>query len=215
MRGRSRYWLAGAALLIAAGTALAQKVVDRVIARVEDGIILQSDLDELRRYQILTDEKAESDEQLMNRLIDQWVVRGEADTSHFPKPTDAEVDRAMDRLQRSYGSKEEFETKVKDAGLDEAEVRKMVTSQLYLSNYLDSRFRPSVQVDQKQIEDFYENRVVPRAKARGTPPPPLSSARDYIQEALVQRGINEQADRWLKETRTRLQVDILTRSGEQ
>lgn len=215
MRRTGQLWLAGAALLIAAGPTLGQKVIDRVIARVEDGIILQSDMDELRRYQILTDEKAESDEQLISRLIDQWVVRGEAETSHFPKPTDAEVDRALDRLQRSYGSKEEFDRKVKEAGLDDAEVRKMVTSQLYLSNYLDSRFRPSVQVDQQEIEEFYETRVVPRAKARGITPPPLSAARDYVQEALVQRGINEQADRWLRETRARLHVDILADRGGQ
>jgi len=50
---------------------------------------------------------------------------------------------------------------------------------------------------------------VPRAEARGQAPPPMDTARDFIQEALVQRAINEQADRWLKESRSRLHVENL------
>jgi len=80
---------------------------------------------------------------------------------------------------------------------------------LYLSDYLDSRFRPAVRIDPKEIEDFYQTAVVPRAKAHGQEPPTLDAARDYIQEALVQRGINEQAEKWLKESRTRLHIEKL------
>ena len=89
----------------------------------------------------------------------------------------------------------------------------MVASQLYLSNYLDSRFRPSVQVEPKDVEDFYEKAVVPRAQARGQARHSLDAARDYIHEALVQRGINEQADRWLSESRGRLHVDKFMDEG--
>jgi hypothetical protein len=86
---------------------------------------------------------------------------------------------------------------------------------LYLSNYLDSRFRPAVQVDAKQVEDFYQQAVVPRAKARNQAPPPLDASREYIQEALVQRGINEEAEVWLKESRARLHVEkFLKDSGK-
>jgi hypothetical protein len=70
-----------------------------------------------------------------------------------------------------------------------------------------------VQVDAKEVEDFYQNAVVPRAKARNQAPPALDASRDYIQEALVQRGINEQADRWLKESRARLHVEKLLSEG--
>jgi hypothetical protein len=74
----------------------------------------------------------------------------------------------------------------------------MVTSQLYLSNYLDSRFRPSAQIDDKAINDFYQNSVIPRAKAIGQEPPTLEASRDIIREALIESDINDQADRWLK-----------------
>jgi hypothetical protein len=97
--------------------------------------------------------------------------------------------------------------------LTDADIRSIVASQLYLSNYLDSRFRSSVRIEPKDVEDFYEKAVVPRARARGQAPPALETARDYIHEALVQRGINEQADRWLSESRGRLHVDKFLDEG--
>jgi hypothetical protein len=86
-------------------------------------------------------------------------------------------------------------------------VRSMLAAQVYLSNYLDSRFRPSAQIDPKTVEDYYQNTVIPGAQARGQTPPSLDDAREYIQEFLVQRAINEQADLWLKESRARLHVE--------
>lgn len=195
--------------LVMARSMRAQEVIDRIAARVENDVILMSDLRELSRYQLLVDGKKESDEQLLDRLIDQWIVRAEAETSGFPQPSEADVDREMERLLRSFASPEEYESRKKQSGLSDAEVRRMVAAQLYLSNYLESRFRPSVQIDSKAIEDFYQNDVIPRAQARGQTPPPLEAARDSVQEALVQRGINEQAGRWLKESRARLHVDKL------
>ena len=206
--------LFAAALTLATVTVSgAQEVVDRIVARVENDIILLSDLQALARYQELLDGKSESDAQLLDRLIDQWIVRTEADVAHFPPPSEAEIERGLDRLKKSFPSPEEFEErKIKDR-LRDGDIRRMTISQLYLSNYLDSRFRPSVQIDEKQIEDFYQTAVVPRAKARGEEPPALDAARDAIQEALVQQGINEQADRWLKESRARLHVEKLLDQG--
>lgn len=191
----------------------AQEVVDRIVARVENDIILLSDVKELSSYQMLVDGKSESDAAVLDRLIDQWIVRTEADTAHFPHPSDAEVERAVERFRNSFVTPEEYEKRKKQSGLSDAEVKSMMGTQLYLSNYLDSRFRPAVQIDQKAIEDFYQDGVVPRAKARGQEPPSLDAARDYIQEALIQQGINEQADRWLKESRSRLHVEQFLNEG--
>lgn len=192
---------------------LAQQVVDRIVARVEDEIILQSDIEELARYQTLVDGKAESDEKILDRLIDQWIVRKEAQASQFPAASDADVQRGLQRLQRSFAKKEDFDAQRGKAGLSEDELRQMVTAQTYLSNYLDSRFRPTVQVDEKAIRDFYDSAVIPRAKARGQEPPPFDTAHDVIQEVLIQRGIDEQADKWLKESRARLSITKYLNEG--
>lgn len=188
---------------------LAQEVTDRIVARVETEIILLSDIRQLSRYQVFLDGKAQSDADILNRLIDQWIVRNEATVARFPKPSDDDVNRSIERLKRSFASPEEFQVRQKNSGITDEEIRQFVGAQLYLSNYLDSRFRPAIQIDEKAIEEFYKSRVVPRAESRGQTPPALDTARDFIQEALVQQAINEQADRWLKESRTRVRVEIM------
>jgi hypothetical protein len=190
-----------------------QEVVDRIVARVENDIILLSDVRELEEYQELVNGKSESESAIVDRLVDQWIVRSEAQLSRFPEPKDEEIDREVSRVVKSFTSAEEYETRKKQSGLNDAEVRKIVTAQLYLDNYLDSRFRPSVQIDEKAIEDFYQNAVLPRAKARGQEPPTLDASRDTIQDVLVQSDIDEQAARWLKESRDRLHVQKFLEQG--
>lgn len=206
-------YLAAIALTVAGACLAGQEIVDRIVARVEDGVILWSDIRALSRYQEFLDGKAETDAQILDRLIDQWIVRTEAGVSRLPQPSEADIDRSLSRLRSSFNSEQEYETRKKQAGLNDQEVRAMAAAQLYLSNYLDSRFRPAVQIDPKAIEDFYQNAVVPRAKARGQEPPTLEASRDYIQEALVQSGINEQAEKWLKESRLRLHIEKLLEEG--
>ena len=196
-------------LLPASGHVRAQEVVDRIVARVETEIILQSDVRQLSRYQAFLDGTPQSDADILNRLIDQWIVRGEAGVARFPQPSDEDVNRSIERLKRSFSSPEEFQVRQKLSGITDDEIRRFVSAQLYLSNYLDSRFRPSIQIDEKAIDDFYRSRVVPRAESRNQTPPTLENARDFIQEALVQQAINEQADRWLKESRSRVRVETM------
>lgn len=184
-----------------------QEVVDRIVARVEGDVILLSEVRALSNYQQLVDGKSESDAQILDRLLDQWIVRNEAETARFPHPADAEVARGVERVESAFASPEEYAQRRKQCGLTEADVRSMVASQLYLTNYLDSRFRSSVQIEPAQIEEFYRTSVLPRAKARKQTPPTLEASKEYIQQALTQQQINEETDRWLKESHSHLHVE--------
>jgi len=206
-------WVAMA--LFAVRPAGGQRVIDRIAARVDDDVILLSDVRELGEYQELVDGRAEGNGQLLDRLVDQWIVRKEAETARFAHPPKEDVEQSWERLKNSFATPQDYEERRKRAGLTDEEVRSFVESQLYLNSYLDSRFRPLVRVDQKAIEDFYNNRVVPRAKERGQAPPSIEDARDTIREALIQQGITEQTDRWLKESRARVQVQkFLDENGQ-
>lgn len=195
------------ALRLLAGPVLsAQEVVDRIVARVENDVILLSDVRLLSHYQLLVEGKSESDSEILDRLIDQWIVRNEANIARTPKPSDADIDRAVQRLIRGFSTPQDYEARRKLAGLSEADVRRVTTDQLFLNSYLDSRFRPTVHVDEQAVQEFYNNALLPRAHARGTAPPTLDAAHDYIQDALIQRGIDQQAERWLQESHARVRV---------
>jgi len=191
-----------ALLSLAAAAARPQEVVDRLAARIESDVILLSEVRQLGAYQQLLDGKHESDAQLLDRLIDQWIVRTEAEASGFPRPAAAEVEREVEKLKKVLPAAPQLR-----GALREADLRSLVAEQLYLSAYLDSRFRPAVQVEPQAIDDYYSTTLVPLARSRGETPPPLESVRDSIRELLIQRGINEQAERWLKERRARLHVE--------
>src|SRR5271156_6925877 len=85
--------LPGILVLCLCATLAAQEMIDRIVARVEDDVILLSEVQELSRYQQLADGKSESDAQILDRLIDQWIVRTEAETARSLQPADDDLHR--------------------------------------------------------------------------------------------------------------------------
>ena len=84
----------------------------------------------------------------------------------------------------------------------------MLEEQLYLSRFLDYRFRPAAQVTDAQVETYYRDEFSTQLKERGQQAPPLDSVEDTIREVLIQRAINERATQWLDDTRERLKIEI-------
>src|SRR5216684_8826679 len=126
MRHHCSYVLAGALLTLAATCARSQELLDQIAARVESDIILLSEVRTLSRYQMLVDGKAESDAAILDRLVDQWIVRSEAETARFPHPADVEIAHGVEHLQTSFGSPEEYEARKKQSGLTDKEIQRML-----------------------------------------------------------------------------------------
>src|ERR1700745_1671324 len=120
---------AGTLLVLAVTYARGQELLDQIAARVEKDIILLSEVRTLSRYQILVDGKAESDAAILDRLIDQWIVRSEADTAPCSHPTDVEIAHGVEHLQASFASPEEYEARKKQSELNDEEIRRMVAEQ--------------------------------------------------------------------------------------
>lgn len=188
--------------------------IDGVAARIEDDILTDSEVRELAAFQQLVEGQPKSHGELVRELADQWIVRGEADAGKYPQPSQEDVDRAYAQLVGQFSSAEEFEKRRTAASLSEAAVRRMLAQQLYLSRFLDYRFRPAAQVDAKQIQAYYDDEFAPQLKARGQAMPPLEDVEDTIREVLIQRDINTLAKQWLDDTRNRLKIDIVS-NGEQ
>lgn len=187
--------------------------IDGVAARIEDDILTDSEVRELAAFQQLVDGKSKPRDERIRELADQWIVRGEADASKYPQPREADVDGAYNQLAAQFSSMTEFEKRCAEAGLSEAAVRRMLEQQIYLARFLDYRFRPAAQVDEKQIQAYYNDEFAPQLKARGEKVPPVDDVEDTIREVLVQRDIDTLAKQWLDDTRDRLKIDIMS-NGE-
>lgn len=214
MRGKLLISVVVAGCLGAAGGARARapmqstRVVDRIVARIEDDIILQSQVRELAAFQELVDGSAESNDKLLDELIEQWVVQTEAAASHFPQPTQSEVDREMTRLQQQLGDAQKYDSRLRQLGLTDADVRDMLTRQIYVERYVDYKFRPSAQVSQADIDAYYKNELLPALAKRNEPAPSRASVDEQIREVLVQRGISDLTTKWLDDTKSRLKIEI-------
>jgi hypothetical protein len=204
-RAQSHRYTALARQKIAPGT----EVVDRVAVRVEDDVITESEIRELGAFQQLAEGKSKPRSELIQELLDQWIVRGEAATAKFPPPTAADVDRSFAAFLKQFPSQEDFEKHCAEAGLSDAAVRRILEQQLYLSRFIDYRFRAAAQVDAAQIEAYYRDEFSPQMKARGDPVPALDDVADTIREVLVQRAISARAAQWLDDTRSHLRIDVV------
>src|SRR5690242_1400356 len=74
------------------------QVVDRIAARIEDDIIMESDVRELAGFQELVDGHSKSRSELIRELAGEWIVRSEADGARYPRPTNDDIENAYKRL---------------------------------------------------------------------------------------------------------------------
>jgi len=194
------------------GSSGAQQV-DGVAVRIEDDIITESEVRELAAFQMLVDGKTKPRAELIRELSDQWLIRSEASATKYPQVPAADVDRAYAEFVKQFGSAEDFQKRRAEAGLTEAAVRRMVAQQLYLSRFIDYRFRPEAQVSDEQVETYYRDEFSPQLKARNEAAPPLDDVEDTIREVLIQRAISDRAAKWLSDSRDRLKIDIVARGS--
>lgn len=189
------------------------QTVDAIAARIEDDVLTESEVRELGAYQQVVDGKTKSRDERVRELADQWIVRGEANTAKFAHPSEADIDSAYAKLLEQFPSEAGFKSRGAAAGLTDSALRRILSDQLYLSRFLDYRFRPAIQVDEKQVEAYYEDEFAYVLRKRGQPVPPLTDVDEEIREVLIQRAINDRAAKWLDDARERLKIDIVASGG--
>ena len=198
------------ALAAAALPAVAGELVDRIVARIESDIITLGEVRELGAFQRLAGrDSAPTDDELLRELIEQWIVANDAAAARFPQPEPAEVDREIEALQKRMGTPEAFAARLAEVKLTAKALRRLVERKNYLGLYLDYKFRPTVQIEQTAIENYYRETLVPDLQARKQPPPPLATVSDLIRELLVQKEISRRAAEWLTQTRAQIQVELM------
>jgi parvulin-like peptidyl-prolyl isomerase len=195
-------------------TAQSTRVVDRIVARIEDDIILESQVRELGAFQQLIEGHAESDDKLLDELIEQWVVETEATASHFPQPAQSEVDRELLRISQQFASPEKYAARLNELGLSGAQVRELLTRQIFVERYLDYKFRPTVQIEPGDIDAYYRKELLPELAKKNQPAPGRAAVDDQIRELLIQRGISDLTVKWLDDTRSRLKIAIEPAGGK-
>lgn len=198
----------GLLFLLAVSAARSQQIVDRIVATVEGDLITWSEVRELGAFNRLTGQSQRSEPELLQRLINQWIVTTEATASRFPASSQPQLEIAYNQLVAEFPSPDAYRARLRELALDDAAVRRQLARQLFLARYLDQKYRFLVRVEEPSIAAYYREEFLPRLQARGQKPPPLEAVREQVSEILTQQEITRMAERWLDESRARLRIEL-------
>ena len=193
----------------------ASQGIDRIIATVNGQVILQSDWDEALCYEALLSNRSlaqftdDDRRAVLDRLIDQELLRGQMKSADFPHATDAEVAaRIADARSQSpqAASVEGWQSLLAQYHLTEKDLFDHVRQQIDLMRLVDARLRPAVQIDSKSIEAYYRDQFVPKLKESGASEVPLADVSNKIRELLTEEKVSEMLVSWLQTLRLEGQV---------
>jgi peptidyl-prolyl cis-trans isomerase SurA len=205
-----------AALFLAPQGAVAQ-VIDRIIATVNGHVILQSDWDEALCYEALltnrdvaqfTDDDRRA---VLDRLIDQELLREQMKSADFAHATDTEVAARVADARKQYpqaASTDAWQSLLAQYHLTEKDLIAHVRQQIEVMRLVDARLRPAVQIDSKSIEAYYRDQFVPKLKQAGASEVPLAEVSAKIRELLTEQKVSELLVSWLQTLRSEGQVHI-------
>ncbi|MFZ0814617.1 MAG: SurA N-terminal domain-containing protein [Candidatus Sulfotelmatobacter sp.] len=203
-------------LLVTLLAPLQAEVIDRIIATVNGHVILQSDWDEALCYEALLSNRplsqfTEDDRRaVLDRLIDQELLRGQMKSADFRHATDSEVAaRVADgRKQSKASSPAAWQSLLAQYHLTEKDVFEHVRQQIDVMRLVDARLRPAVQIDSKSIEAYYRDQFVPKLKKTGASEVPLAEVSTKIRELLTEQKVSEMLVSWLQTLRSEGQIHI-------
>lgn len=203
-----------ACTMILLGIALpawAGDVLDRIVATVNNHIILQSEWQDAVRYEAfvagrpLDQVQGEDRKAALDRLIDQELLREQMRSSGFPHAGSEEVEKRIQEIRKQYpGTESEagWLAALRRYGLAENELKKRVALQVDLAGLVDARLRPNVVIDSKSIESYYNQELLPQLRQSGAQQVPLAEVTPKIKELLTQQKMNQMLVAWLQDLRS-------------
>lgn len=187
--------------------------IDGIAARIGNDVVTESEVRQLEDYQRLVDGQAQSRGAVIQELVDQWIVRGEAATTNFPHPTSNEVAQEFQALAKQFTSLDNLEKQMSEMGLSKEAVHQMLERQLYYTRFLNYKFHAAADVTRAQIEAYYQKDFTAELEKRGLAVPPLDKVEAQIRELLTQESINEKAAQWLADAKAKLKIVIQPAEG--
>ena len=209
------------AFIALAGEAGAGEIVDRIMASVNQQVVLESELEVSIAYQCLANHSpclplggAERDAAL-NRLIEQKLLQQQMRDAQ-PEFSHQQVEQRVEelKLELSSGEKEKegpqqlWMQALEKYGLTQADVEREVELETAVLRFVDARFRPRSRIEDASVERYYAQVLIPQLKTAGAQVPRLEEVAGRIREVLVQQRINEELSSWLKTLREQSTIKI-------
>ena len=196
-------------------------LVDQVLAIVNGNLILESDVDDERRFEIFqplgdADGKA-SRQELVNRLIDRSLILQEAKLQPDDKVTIEEARAQLQQVRKDIPACKPYHCEI-DAGWQKfvqaqgftlPEVEERWQERMQILKFTEIRFRSGIRIDPAAIKTYYDKTLLPEYARLHAAPPALDTISDRIQEILLQQQVGNLLNDWLTSLKAQGNVRIM------
>ena len=197
-------------------------VLDSVIAVVNGDVLLRSDLQtemDLAAIQPLSLPPGKNlEDRAFQRLVNRaLIVQQMTGQGMLTEVSEDDVQKDLGELRKQLPACVRYHCEtaqgwakfLRDHNLNVDEVDRMWHLRMQILRYIDARFRTGIRISNSEIEDYYNNTLVPQFKAEQAAPPALASVTSRIQEVLLQERVTALLQDWLKSLRDQGNIVIL------
>jgi parvulin-like peptidyl-prolyl isomerase len=196
-------------------------VLDRLIAVVNGDVILESDVDEERRFEEVQPYRSAarfSREKIIERLIDRALILQQAALQPEDAVSDKELDAQLATLrkdipackQSNCETDEGWKKYLGDHGFTGEEFRARWRLRMQLLKFIEARFRSGIKISDAEVKAYYEKSMLPEYAKRNVTPPKLETIQKRIEEVLLQQEVGALLQDWLKSLRAQGSVRMIT-----
>jgi hypothetical protein len=198
------------AAILFAFTAANGAVVDRIAVTVGNQVITETELlREIALTAFMNGEKpeftVENKQKAADQLVEQKLIRKEMELGRYPAATEDQAKDLLDTTVKNLGGEAAMRRQLAANGLTEKDVEEHLLWQLTLVRFIDQRFRPSIQVTNQDVQEYFRREIVSKQTAGQTVR--LSEVRDKVMEALYAQRADQLLDEWLKHAKTATRID--------
>jgi hypothetical protein len=205
-----------AVVCVACAGLLRSEIVDRVVATVNGQPILQSDWDIAIRCEAFLDQRAlqftpEAARASLDRLVDQELLRQQIRSFQLPPIGE---DRVRSRLEEIHhqipgaAGDAGWQAALSRYGLTQSEIEERIADQMEILRFIEVRLRPTVHVDRRSIEAYYNDTLLPQLKEKGAKQVPLAEVSAKIEEILSQQILDSLLADLLRDLRQQGEIHI-------
>lgn len=212
------WWLlASAALNVPAG---AGQILDRMVANVNGHIVLQSDWEEELAFEAFVNARSAESftvverKAALDRLIDQELLREQVRPSETA-PADETAARVSEvrKLHPEGATDEGWHAALQRCGLTQPELERRLGESIQLMRLVEARLRPSIQIDQKAVESYYNEQLIPELKKVGAREVALPEVFGHIRDLLAEQRLNQLLHGWLATLRSASRIQTPQSGG--
>jgi peptidyl-prolyl cis-trans isomerase SurA len=197
------------------------EVLDRIVARVNGHIILESDWEDEQRFEAfmnrrrLADVSAADEDAALHHLVDQELLEEQMRSADFKRASDEEVNERIAEVRKQYPEAQDepgWNRLLAGYRITPEELQRRLALELDVDRLVEARLRPSVTIDQDAIASYYNHELLPRLRSSGAKEVSLDEASAGIKEVLTEQRLNELLVAWLENLRSGSEIHTATGS---